>query len=96
MKKQRIAAWIFAALFVLSVAFSLFFIAENAEHNCAGTDCAVCSVLHVAEEVSGNAKSAVVGFVFTLFLVALFAAKSAKPLFVSAVTPVSLSDISIN
>lgn len=96
MKKQRIVAFVFAALFALSVSFSLFFIAENAEHKCAGVDCAVCSVLHVAEEVSGTGKAAVVGFIFTLFFVAFTAIKSVKPLSVSAVTPVSLSDISIN
>lgn len=95
MKKKQAVAWIFAALFVLSIVLSLFFISGNVEHECVGADCPVCSVLQVAEEVCGAAKIAA-AIVSLFFVATFFAVKSVKPLSVSAVTPVSLSDILIN
>lgn len=96
MKKKQVVAWVFAALFALSVVLSLFFISGNAEHECVGADCPVCSVLHVAEEVCGAAKIAAGIIVSLFFVAAIFAVKSVKPLSISAVTPISLSDILIN
>ena len=44
--KNRVAAIIVALLFGIAVLFSVFFIAAEADHNCAGENCAVCC--HIA------------------------------------------------
>ena len=93
-KRRRITAILLTVLFVVAVLLSLDFITQNHEHDCTGTDCPVCAVLHLAEEVSGGAKkAAAVGSLFSFCIAALFAVKVKKQHLITAVTPVSLSDI---
>ncbi len=93
-KRRRITAILLTVLFVVAVLLSLDFITQNHEHDCTGADCPVCAVLHLAEEVSGGAKKATaVGSLFAFCVVALFAVKVKKQHLITAVTPVSLSDI---
>ena len=44
--KKRIFALIVACAIVLAMAFSVFFIAHNAEHNCSGSDCQICAQIN--------------------------------------------------
>ena len=93
-KRRRITAILLTVLFVVAVLLSLDFITQNHEHDCTGGDCPVCAVLHLAEEVSGGAKkAATVGSLSAFCSAALFAVKVKKQHLITAVTPVSLSDI---
>ena len=50
MKRQRrLAAFFFAALFLLAAVTSSFVIACEANHDCVGSDCAVCAVAAVCQ-----------------------------------------------
>ncbi len=42
---RRLAAWLLAVLVLFAVAASLFVVAQEADHNCMGEDCAVCAVI---------------------------------------------------
>lgn len=93
-KRRRITAILLTVLFVVAVMLSLDFISQNHEHDCTGIDCPVCAVLHIAEEVSGGAKkTAAVGSLFAFCFAAIFTVKVKKQHLITAVTPVSLSDI---
>ena len=48
---NRVSAALLACALVCIVLFSVFFIALEAEHDCAGEDCAICVVLTVCENL---------------------------------------------
>lgn len=92
--KVRRFALVIALLFAVAVLLSLDFTAKNSHHDCSGTDCVVCSVLQIADEITGGAKK--VAAVFAFFAFAAFSAFALKALTnktETAVTPVSLKDI---
>lgn len=95
-KRRRIMAIVLTVLFALAVMLSLDFVADNYEHDCEGTDCAICAVLQVADEIVNGAKKVVsISALFAFSAIILFIVKARKECFVSAVTPVSLNDILI-
>ena len=48
---NRVSAALLACALVCVLLFSVFFIALEAEHDCAGEDCAVCAVLTLCENL---------------------------------------------
>ena len=93
-EKRRKTAVFLAVLFVIIVALSLGFIAENHDHECSGADCSVCAVLRVAEEISGGAKKAAsAALLFSFVFAAVLLLRKVSARFVTAVTPISLKDI---
>lgn len=98
MKANRAAiGLLLVILFVISLAFSLDYIAANTDHECTGDECKICAVLQTAEEVSGGAKKAAAAAVTvgTLFAVCLVLRKEhtsgqAEP------TPVTRCDLLTN
>ena len=44
--KKRILAFAVALAMVFAMAFSVFFIAHNGEHNCSGEDCRICAQIN--------------------------------------------------
>lgn len=47
LKSRRLIALVTAAVFAIAFCFSVLFIAEEAEHNCAGGDCQICEQINV-------------------------------------------------
>ncbi len=93
-KRRRITAILAAVLFVVAVVLSFNFIIDNHDHDCTGTDCPVCAVLHMAEEVCGGAKKvATAGSLFAFCPVALISVKVKKQNLITVATPISLRDI---
>lgn len=93
-KRRKAVAVILAVLFVVIFALSLWFIADNHDHECCGENCSVCAVLRVAEEISGGAeKAGSVALLFSFVFAAVLCLKKASARFVTAVTPISLFDI---
>ena len=98
MKANRAAiGLLLVILFVISLAFSLDYIAANTDHECTGDECKICAVLQTAEEVSGGAKKAeaeavTVGTLLAVCLVLRkeHACEQAEP------TPVSRCDLLTN
>ncbi len=95
MRKQRGAAIIVAAIFVLALLLSCDFLLSNSEHDCACcNDCPVCAVLEVAREVSGakrktNAAIAILTASAFACVLSLFVKKGER----IAENPVSLYDV---
>lgn len=50
-RKQKMAAWIACAAFVLITLCSLLFIVKEADHDCTGKDCPVCAQISEAEHI---------------------------------------------
>ena len=71
-KKHRIVAVLMAALVLFVMAFSLFVIAAEADHNCAGDDCPICAVIAVCEN---TVKGLTAVMVFVSLMVALAIAR---------------------
>lgn len=95
--KRALIALLLGVLFVVSLVFSLDYIAANADHECSGEACAICAVLQTAEEVSGSAKktAAAVIAVGMLFAACLVLRKEtfSEP---TETTPVSRCDLLTN
>ena len=58
--KRRLAALVFAALFLITVITSLFVIAHEADHTCIGEDCAVCALVSVCQHTIRTLCSALI------------------------------------
>ena len=65
-KKRRLAALVFAALFLITVITSLFIIAHEADHFCIGEDCAVCALVSVCQHTIKALCSALVTAAFAV------------------------------
>lgn len=92
--KVRRFALVVALLFAVTVLLSFDFTAKNIHHDCSGTDCVVCSVLQIADELIGGAKKvAAISAFFAFAVFSAFALKTASDKAKIAVTPISLKDI---
>lgn len=49
-KKQRTLAFIICMAFIVTVLFSILFIVKEANHDCTGDKCPICSCIHQAEQ----------------------------------------------
>lgn len=49
-KKQKLLAQIICILFLCVTAFSMIFLAEEADHQCTDTQCPVCTCIHQIEQ----------------------------------------------
>lgn len=52
MKKQRILAIILIAMFSSLIMFSLFYVAAESDHNCAGDNCPICYQINMCNSTS--------------------------------------------
>ncbi len=96
-RRVKITAVFLLVFYIVALAFSFNFTAENKNHDCVGEDCPVCAVLRIAEEISDGAKklaSAAISFiaVFSVVLI-LFNTRKRE---LKIVTPVSLNDLQLN
>ena len=80
-KVKRIAAGIMGLLMLIIVLFSAFYIAAEADHDCAGEDCPICVCIRLCESTlrgmadrTATPLSAVAPVLFMLFLAAIFVA----------------------
>ncbi len=69
--KKRIAAMLVAVLFGIAVLFFVFFIAAEADHNCAGENCAVCCHTALCKNLFSSFGALVSICMSVLFCVAL-------------------------
>lgn len=92
-KRRKAVAVILAVLFVVIFALSLWFIADNHDHECCGENCSVCAVLRVAEQISGGAEKAAAALLFAFVFVAVLSLRKFSARFFSAITPISLKDV---
>lgn len=60
-RKKRIAAILVALLFGAAVLLSAFFIAAEANHNCAGDNCSVCGFIYACGNILRIFGGAVIG-----------------------------------
>lgn len=90
-REKRTAAMLLAALLAAVMLFSVFFIVLEADHDCAGEDCAVCAVLSVCEELL-TGRSAAASCIAAAVLAAVVTRSAARLCAVGtgSVTPVSL------
>ncbi len=90
-KRAKIFIISFVIAFVAVVSFSLFFAGYEAEHDCVGVDCAICTVVsecrELLKQLCGGAKT-VIGAAACCFFTALACCLSR--LSIKANTPVSL------
>lgn len=49
-KKKRTLAFIICMAFIVTALFSILFIVKEANHNCTGDKCPICSCIHQAEQ----------------------------------------------
>lgn len=77
-KVLRITAGIMGLMMLVLIAFSAFYIAAEADHDCSGEDCLICACIHQCENTlrgigNGTAvKSAVVVAIVFILLAAAF------------------------
>lgn len=93
-RKVKIIAVFLLVFYIVALAFSFNFTAENENHNCVGEDCPVCAVLRIAEEISDGAKkltSAAISFIVVFSVVLILS--NAEKHDLKIVTPVSLNDL---
>lgn len=51
---KRYAAFIFSIVFIFATVFSVFYIAEEINHDCTGNDCPICECVHQAQQTLKN------------------------------------------
>ncbi len=81
--KRRIAAGVTAFVMLVIMLFSAFYIAAEADHDCAGEDCPVCACIQQCEtrmrvfgEGAGVQLSAVIPVLFVLLISSFLSAAS--------------------
>lgn len=73
--RKRIEAAVLCFVFILVTLFSVLFIITEAEHDCTGENCAICSFIQHAQQTlkqtgTGNSGSAILcAVIFFIFLV---------------------------
>ena len=67
-KKNRLIAVLLAVTVVFVVLFSTFFIAENADHDCDGSDCLICNAISICENALKSIVLAAVAVILAAFL----------------------------
>lgn len=50
-KRQRLCALLLCAGFIMFIFFSILLLVKEADHDCVGADCPVCSCLHQVEQI---------------------------------------------
>ncbi len=66
MNKKRTAAFITAVLLLLSLIFSLIFIASESDHHCCGDNCSICNTLYILEKNINERSSSVISAIILL------------------------------
>lgn len=90
-KRTRAAAMALACVLALILLFSVFFIVLEADHDCAGEDCAVCAVLNVCETLLHRLAGFGAAVLTALFAAAVKAFAAGRyALDAAPITPVSL------
>ena len=51
---KRYAAFIFSIVFIFATVFSVFYIANEINHDCTGHDCPICECVHQAQQTLKN------------------------------------------
>lgn len=60
-KKQKTLAALICTAFMLVAFFSIFFIVEEARHDCTGENCPICACIHQAEKTLKQVGAGAVG-----------------------------------
>lgn len=90
-KVKRIVTGIIAILMLSIVLLSAFFIAHEADHDCCGEDCQICSFLIVCENTLRHAGGGIAATAFIIFsFIILFVSKNPAIKFIRQETPVSI------
>lgn len=67
-KATKVTAVIVIAILLCSMLYSIFFITNNARHDCTGESCPVCEQLQIAGSIVNKVSTAITTIVAAIFL----------------------------
>lgn len=96
-KRVKVISMILLVFYIVALAFSFKFSAEQRNHDCIGEDCPVCAVLRIVEKISDGAKKiAAVAVFFVAYFSVVFILFNDRGDVSERVTPVSLNDLQLS
>ena len=94
LRKRKLLIIALVVFFIATFLFVSLFSQIKHDHDCTGSDCPICAVLHFAQDfLSSIKRTESLIILFMLFVASTFALSGKRQRISSAVTPVSLNDV---
>lgn len=67
-KTTKVMTLMMLVMFFFSMLYSVFFLVNNAHHDCTGENCPICEQLQIAENIVNKLSTAIVSIAAAIFL----------------------------